>query len=144
MPWDAVRGGYVTPQRCRVIFNKLENCASSWFYYRNISRCMVTWTSKVIVKLVMFVFLRPNPHSVAHSAVLIFSLLSVPMISPDQQNRTHVHLYSPSRLSHSIRRFTGHEAANWVVVNKCGVQYCVERVKCSVMAESSDLETARD
>jgi hypothetical protein len=34
-------------ETCRVIFNKLENCASSWFYYRNISRCMVTWTSKL-------------------------------------------------------------------------------------------------
>jgi len=25
--------------KCRVIFNKLENCAFSWFYCRNISRC---------------------------------------------------------------------------------------------------------
>jgi len=24
-----------------------KNCASSWFYYWNISRCMVPWTSKV-------------------------------------------------------------------------------------------------
>jgi len=34
-------------ETCRVIFNKLENCASSWFYYRNISRCTVPWMSKV-------------------------------------------------------------------------------------------------
>ena len=34
------------PETCRVIFNKLENCVSSWFYYRNISRCTVPWTSK--------------------------------------------------------------------------------------------------
>jgi len=32
-------------ETCRVIFIKLENCASSWFYYRNISRCTVPWTS---------------------------------------------------------------------------------------------------
>jgi hypothetical protein len=25
----------------------LKNCASSWFYYRNISQCMVPWTSKI-------------------------------------------------------------------------------------------------
>jgi len=25
-------------ETCRAIFNKLENCASSWFYYRNISK----------------------------------------------------------------------------------------------------------
>ena len=34
-----------TSETCRVIFNKLENCASSWVYYRNISRCTVLWTS---------------------------------------------------------------------------------------------------
>jgi len=33
----------------RVIFNTLENCASSWFYYRNISRCTVPWTSNLAV-----------------------------------------------------------------------------------------------
>jgi len=27
--------------------NKLRICASSWFYYRNISRCTVPWTSNV-------------------------------------------------------------------------------------------------
>ena len=31
-------------ETCRVIFNKLENCASGWFYCRNISRCKVRWT----------------------------------------------------------------------------------------------------
>jgi hypothetical protein len=32
-------------ETCRLIFNKLENCASIWFYYWNISRCTVPWTS---------------------------------------------------------------------------------------------------
>ena len=30
---------------CRVIFNNSKNCASSWFYYRNISQRTVPWTS---------------------------------------------------------------------------------------------------
>ena len=37
----------ISSETCRVIFNKLENCASSWFYYRNISRCTVPWTSNM-------------------------------------------------------------------------------------------------
>ena len=36
--------------KCRVIFNKPENCASSWFYCRNISRCTVLWTSQYILQ----------------------------------------------------------------------------------------------
>jgi len=34
-------------ETCRVLFQKWiwENSASSWFYYKNISRCTVTWTS---------------------------------------------------------------------------------------------------
>jgi hypothetical protein len=27
-------------ETCRVIFNKLENCASSWFYYMNVNLCL--------------------------------------------------------------------------------------------------------
>ena len=34
-----------TSETCRLIFNKLENCVSSCFYYWNISRCTVPWTS---------------------------------------------------------------------------------------------------
>jgi len=34
-------------ETCRVIFNKLENCASNWFSYRNISRRKVPWTWKL-------------------------------------------------------------------------------------------------
>jgi hypothetical protein len=34
-------------ETCRVLFSRLENCVSSWFYYRNISRCTVLWTSKI-------------------------------------------------------------------------------------------------
>jgi hypothetical protein len=34
-------------ETCRVIFNKLKNCASSWFCYRNVSRCTVPWTSNM-------------------------------------------------------------------------------------------------
>jgi len=29
----------------------LKNCASSWFYCRNISRCTVPWTSKITCKV---------------------------------------------------------------------------------------------
>jgi hypothetical protein len=29
-----------------VIYNKLKKCASSWFYYKNISWCTVPWSSK--------------------------------------------------------------------------------------------------
>jgi hypothetical protein len=34
-----------TPDTRRVIFNKLDNCASSWFYYRNVphTRSAVRW-----------------------------------------------------------------------------------------------------
>jgi hypothetical protein len=32
-------------ETCRVIVKKLENCASSWFYYRNKSGWTVPWTS---------------------------------------------------------------------------------------------------
>jgi hypothetical protein len=35
-------------ETCRVIFNKLENCASSWLCYGNISQCTVPWTSNRI------------------------------------------------------------------------------------------------
>ena len=38
-------------ETCKVIFNKLENCASSWFYYRNMSRCTVPWTSNHEINL---------------------------------------------------------------------------------------------
>jgi len=39
-------------ETCRVVFNKLEkNCASSWFYYRNVSQCTVPWTSNFTMKL---------------------------------------------------------------------------------------------
>jgi len=44
-------------ETCRVMFNKLENCASSWFYYRNISRCKVTWTSKLLIYLIYLIYL---------------------------------------------------------------------------------------
>ena len=35
-------------ETCRVLFQKYiwEITASSWFYYKNLSRCTVTWTSK--------------------------------------------------------------------------------------------------
>jgi hypothetical protein len=39
-----------------VIFNKLKNCASSWFYYRNISQYTVLWTSYLFVVLVYKLF----------------------------------------------------------------------------------------
>jgi len=43
---------------CRVIFQKQiwESSTSGWFYYKNLSRCTVTWTSKLkwSVGLVMF------------------------------------------------------------------------------------------
>jgi hypothetical protein len=32
----------------RVIFNEFENCASSWFYNRNISRCTVKRKTKMV------------------------------------------------------------------------------------------------
>jgi hypothetical protein len=35
-------------ETCGVIFNKLENFASNWFYYRNISRCTTPWTSSLV------------------------------------------------------------------------------------------------
>ena len=38
-------------ETCRVIFNKLENYASSWFYYRNISRCTVPWSSDLLANV---------------------------------------------------------------------------------------------
>jgi hypothetical protein len=39
---------------CRAILNKLENCASSWFYYRYISRCTVPWTSNSLYFYLIF------------------------------------------------------------------------------------------
>ena len=41
-----------TSETWRVIFNKLENYASGWFYYRNISRCTIPWPSKQSVSSV--------------------------------------------------------------------------------------------
>jgi len=46
-----------TPEKCKVLFqNKinLRYCASGWFYYRNILRCTVLQTSKMIKLIVVF------------------------------------------------------------------------------------------
>ena len=37
------------PETCRVLFQKWirQISASSWFYYKNLSRCTITWTSNL-------------------------------------------------------------------------------------------------
>jgi hypothetical protein len=60
--------------------NKLENCASSWFYCRNISRCTAPWTSNAK----WFISLE--------KAVDCLFLLIAIILAGVQKLRWHIHL----------------------------------------------------
>jgi len=52
-------------ETCRVLFQKQiwEISASSWFYYKNLSRCTVTWTSKTWTNYSYIRSVTVNPNS---------------------------------------------------------------------------------
>ena len=59
-------------ETCRVLFQKQiwEIGASSWFYYKNLSRCTVTWTSNSELKYAAIFFPVAQPYFVLNSVLV--------------------------------------------------------------------------
>jgi len=43
--WTPDDGRKDRPKHVESYSTNSKNCASSWFYYRNVSRCTIPWTS---------------------------------------------------------------------------------------------------
>ena len=91
----------------RVIFNKLENCASSWFYYRNISRCTVPWTSKAIIYLTALKVSETTSIDSSH----LYLQLRIQQTAILFMHRNSCILYPWAGIAQSVKRF----ATGWTV-----------------------------
>jgi len=92
-------------ETCEVLFLKYiwEISASRWCYYKNISRCTVTWMSKALYLFVFYSFLM----FCARDTNMNTSLRSYTVHTAQIHSLLHIHCSSTRLLSASIATLSG-------------------------------------